>query len=358
LPQYVHTCRPARAAGEPAPRRAANGGRLTIDMHCHLLNEKVEALVRDTPEKKAEPTQQVVSAGEASAAHNRALMSSIYRPKLTDLTERLADMDAAGIDIQAISPAPTQYYYWAGDELADELVRNHNEAIAEICASNAGRFVGLGSVALQNPKRAAEQATHAVRTLGLRGIEISTLVNGVDIGDPRFDPFWAAMESLNAVVFLHPLGTTLGQRLDRFYLSNVVGQPTETAVSLSQMIFGGVFDRYAGLKLCAAHGGGYLPLYISRSDHAYAVRPESCGCARPPSSYLKQIWFDTIVYEPEHLRRLIDVVGVSQMVVGTDYPYDMGHYDPHALIDAIAGLSEREREQILGGNAKALLGIA
>jgi aminocarboxymuconate-semialdehyde decarboxylase len=203
---------------------------------------------------------------------------------------------------------------------------------------------------------AAEQAEHAVRKLGLKGIEVSTLVNGVDIGDPALDPFWAKMDELGAVVFIHPLGTTLGARLSRFYLSNIVGNPAETATVLSQMIFDGVFDRHAGLKVCAAHGGGYLPPYIARSDHGWRVRPE-CGCQRPPSSYLKQIWFDTIVYDPDQLRRLIEVVGAGQVVVGTDYPFDMGHYDPQGLVEAVAGLTEAEREAILSGNAERLLGL-
>jgi aminocarboxymuconate-semialdehyde decarboxylase len=354
---YVHTCRPDRPAGAPPPRRGADGGRLTVDMHCHLLNRAVEKLVADAPQKQAEGPQQVLMSGEASAARNRELMTTVYRPKLTDIAERLADMDAMGVDIQAVSPSPTQYYYWAERDLAVVIVRSLNENLAEVCAAHPDRFVGLGSVALQDPQLAAEQAEHAVRRLGLKGIEISTLVNGVDVGDPRFDPFWAKMEALGAVVFMHPLGTTLGQRLDRFYLSNIVGQPAETAVALSQMIFGGVFDRHAGLKLCAAHGGGYLPLNVSRSDHGYKVRPESCGCARPPSSYLKQIWFDTVVYDPDHLRRLVEAVGAERLVVGTDYPFDMGDYDPQGLVDAVAGLTEAEREAILGGNARALLGL-
>jgi aminocarboxymuconate-semialdehyde decarboxylase len=123
------------------------------------------------------------------------------------------------------------------------------------------------------------------------------------------------------------------------------------------MIFDGLLDRHPGLKIVAAHGGGYLPLYISRSDHGYQVRPESRGCAHPPSSYLKRLWFDSVVYDPQHLQRLIDVVGASQVVIGTDYPFDMGDYTPHALVDALA-LSDADKQRILGGNAAALLGLA
>ena len=357
MTDYVHTCRPARPPGAAAPKRSSEGGRLTIDMHCHLLTPAVEQLVAGAPQRRAEAAQTAEGMGEVSAQRNRDLGRGVYGPKLTDLAVRLADMDAMGVDIQAISPSPNQYYYWAERDLAAEIVRGVNTHIAETCASTPERFRGLGTVALQHPDLAADQAEHAVRELGLKGIEVSTLVDGVDVGDPRFDPFWARMESLNAVVFMHPIGTSIGSRLDRFYLANVIGQPAETTMALSQMIFGGVFDRYPGLKLCAAHGGGYLPHYIARSDHGYAARPEARTCARAPSSYLRRIWYDTIVYDPETLRRLIEIVGASQVVVGTDYPFDMGDYDPHALVDALTGLSEDERKAILGGNAAGLLGL-
>jgi aminocarboxymuconate-semialdehyde decarboxylase len=266
-------------------------------------------------------------------------------------------MDAMGVDIQALSPSPTQYYYWAERDLAEAIVAGVNEHIAEVCASAPDRFVGLGVVALQHPALAAEQAEHAVRKLRLKGIEISTLIEGVDAGDPRFDVFWARMEALDALVFMHPMGTSIGSRLNRFYLSNIVGNPAETTMALSQMIFGGVFDRYPGLKLLAAHGGGYLPAYAARSDHGWDVRPEAHGCEEPPTAYLKRLWYDTIVYDPEQLRRLVDFAGADRIVVGTDYPFDMGDYDPHALVDALKGVSEEERAAILGGNAKALLGL-
>jgi aminocarboxymuconate-semialdehyde decarboxylase len=356
MTDYVHTCRPDRPAGAAAPRRAGEGGRLTIDMHCHLLTAAVDRLAAGHP-RRPQADRPVDADEAASAAHNRELARTVYAPKLTDLNERLADMDAMGVDIQAVSPSPTQYYYWADRDLAVEIVRGVNEHIAEIAASRPERFVGLGTVALQHPELAADQAEHAVRKLGLKGVEISTLIDGVDVGDPRFDPFWARIEALDAIVFLHPLGTSIGSRLNRFYLSNIVGNPAETAMALSHLIFGGAFDRYPGLKLIAAHGGGYLPPYIARSDHGYRVRPEAHGCAHPPSVYLKHIWFDTMVYDAGQLRRLIEVVGASQVVVGTDYPFDMGDYDPQALVDAVAGLSDADRNAILGANAAKLLGL-
>ena len=352
----VHTCRPNRPAGAPAPKRGGDGGRLTIDMHCHLLTPAVEALVAHEPGRRAEVARMAEGAGAESGSVNREL-AAVYAPKLTDLSVRLADMDAQGVDIQALSPSPTQYHYWAPRDLAEQVVARLNEHIAEACASAPDRFVGLGSVALQHPVLAADQAEHAVRRLGLKGVMISTLIDGVDAGDPRFDPFWARMEALGAIVFMHPMGTSIGPRISRFYLSNIVGNPAETTMALSQMIFGGVFDRYPGLKLLAAHGGGYLPAYAARSDHGWDVRPEAHLCREPPSAYLRRLWYDTIVYDPKQLRRLIAFAGADRIVVGTDYPFDMGDYDPQALVDALADVSEADRAAILGGNAKALLGI-
>jgi aminocarboxymuconate-semialdehyde decarboxylase len=197
-----------------------------------------------------------------------------------------------------------------------------------------------------------------MKRLGLRGVEISTSVNGEELDAARLAPFWRKAEELGAVVFIHPFGTTLGDRVSTHYLSNIIGQPLETTIALSHLIFGGVLDRHPGLRIVAAHGGGYLPSYCGRSNHGYAVRPEAKADAKfPPMEYLRKIWFDTLVYEPGALRHLINTVGASQVVVGSDYPFDMGHYDPHGLLAATQGLTEGERGAILGGNAAILLGL-
>jgi aminocarboxymuconate-semialdehyde decarboxylase len=255
-----------------------------------------------------------------------------------------------------ISPSPTQYYYWADPDLAAVLVREQNEAIAALCDKYPDRLAGLGNVALQHAQLATGQLDHAVRNLGLKGVEISTAINGLDLGHPAFASFWDKADDLGCVVLIHPFGTSLGERLERYYLGNIIGQPLETTIALSELIFSGTLDRCDRVKIVAAHGGGYLPTYIGRSDHGHAVRPEARRCRRAPHEYLKRLWFDTIVYDAAALRHLIDRVGVSQVVVGTDYPFDMGHYSPHELIDAVSDLSAADRSAILGGNALALIG--
>jgi len=335
-----------------------NSRQLTIDFHCHVLTLAAEALVADTPQKKSEPALMLKSMGEASVAHNNAVMLPHAFPRLTRVEQRLADMDSMGVDIQVLSPSPTQYYYWADRDRAEQIVRVQNEHVAEVCALHPGRLIGLGTLALQHAELAAEQLEHAMKRLGLRGVEISTSVNGEELDAARLAPFWRKAEELGAVVFIHPFGTTLGDRVSTHYLSNIIGQPLETTIALSHLIFGGVLDRHPGLRIVAAHGGGYLPSYCGRSNHGYAVRPEAKADAKfPPMEYLRKIWFDTLVYEPGALRHLIKTPSARQVVVGSDYPFDMGHYDPHGLLAATQGLTEGERGAILGGNAAILLGL-
>ena len=325
----------------------------TIDVHCHLLTPAVEELVAGHPRKVAEAAASLESMGPDSANVNARMVASLL-PKLTTLAERLCDMDAMGIDVQAVSPTPTQYYSWAEPELAELIADRHNEAIARLCDTAPSRFVGFGAVSMQHPERAALQLETLMRERGFKGVEISTLVNNTDIADRRFDSFWSKADELGAVVFIHPWGTTLGARLAEHYLVNTVGQPLETTLCLSKLIFGGTLDRHRKLKIIAAHGGGYLPLYAGRPDHARAVREEVRGCECRPSDYLKRIWFDSLVYEPRSLKRLIDQVGINQVVLGTDYPFDMGHYDPHTLL---CTLDEEGQRLIAGENAAALLGV-
>jgi len=357
----LHLCAPHSALAPEGPlfARAASGRRrtLTIDLHCHALSLETEKLVAACPQKLAEPEFILRTQGAPSVEYNLKTMLPAAFAKLTDLTRRLRDMDDMGVDIQVLSPSPTQYYYWADPDLAKESVRLQNEHIAELCAQHPDRFAALGNVALQHPDLAVEQLDHCVKQLGFRGVEVSSSVNGLELANEKFMPFWAKVEELGCLVFLHPLGTSLGERVNQYYLSNIVGQPLETTVALSQLIFGGVLDKFPGVKICAAHGGGYLPSYLGRSDHGYRVRPEARIAKRTPRDYLKQLYFDNLVYTPEGVRHLINEVGVSQVVVGTDYPFDMGSYDVHALVDAVPGLSDEERAAVLGGNAARLLGL-
>jgi aminocarboxymuconate-semialdehyde decarboxylase len=197
-----------------------------------------------------------------------------------------------------------------------------------------------------------------MKKLNFKGIEIGTNVAGAEIADPQYEKMWAKAEELGAVVFLHPIGFTSPQRLTKHFLTNVIGNPLDTTVALAHIVFGGVLERYPKLKIVTAHGGGFLGHYPARMDHAYNVRPECHDhISRPPSYYMKKMYYDTMVFSPEGIRHLAAEMGASQLMVGTDYPFDMGHYDIHGLIAAVPNLSEADRGRLLAGNAARLLGL-
>ena len=328
------------------------------DVHAHLLLPGLQGEVeRRAPEAfaQAQALEARRNGPESLAASGRMIGERF--PRLTDLGARLAAMDEQGVERQWVSPSPSHFYPWAEEQLAVWIASEANRLIADHVAGAPDRLTGLGLVPLQHPSRILELVDDAVLGRGLAGIEISSFAGDVELSDPRLEPLWTRVEELGAIVFLHPFGCSLDERLDRFYLSNTVGQPVENAVALSHLIFGGVLDRHPGLRLVAAHGGGYLPTAIGRSDHAWRVRPEAHGCVDEPSSYLRRLWFDTVVHDPAGLRRLIEVAGADRVVLGSDFPFDMGPDDPVGFVRS-AHLEGDVESAVLGGNAAALLAQA
>ena len=330
-----------------------HGTPCTVDVHAHIDAPAVYGLVQDEPGLAADQAAQFATFGAESIQRNIELMTTSYRPLLDELSARLAQMDASGVDIQAISVVPTLYHYWADAPLADNIVAVANEHIAAAVAEKPDRLVGLATVALQHPELAADQLRMAHSQLGMRGAEISTGVPGRDLSDPALEPFWAAAEELGSFLFIHPWGCSLGSRLALGYLGNVIGQPAETTIALHHLVFGGVLDRFPSLRICAAFGGGYFPHYLGRADHAYQVRPESRLMARPPSAYLDSLYFDSLVHTGDALSRLVSIAGADHVLLGTEYPFDMGVTDPVERIGAI-GLPPAGRDAITGGNAARL----
>jgi aminocarboxymuconate-semialdehyde decarboxylase len=326
----------------------------TIDAHAHVLLPEIEQAVAGAPGHAEHRALDALRNGPVSLETSGRMVAERMR-SLTEVTARLSDMDGAGVDVQIVSPSPSHYHYWADRDLPRTVWRLANEGTAAHCAKAPDRLHGLGLVPLQHPDLAVEALDHAL-SLGLKGVEISSHAPGRDLSDPGLDPFWTAAASRGAVVFLHPFGCTLDERLDRFYLSNIVGQPVENAVALSHLIFSGVLDRHPGLKVLAAHGGGYLPTYLGRADHGWRVRPEARGCAHPPSTYLRRIWFDSLVYEPAALRALIDAAGAAQVVLGSDHPFDMGVDDPVQRIAAALSPGP-DLDAVRGTNAAALFDL-
>jgi aminocarboxymuconate-semialdehyde decarboxylase len=327
-----------------------------IDIHCHAAQAPGVAPLM---EGRWKPEYDAASyfTNEASQAHNRKLGREQYGLALTSLDERLIRMDRSRVDIQAVSPSPQQFY-WAERDLGARLCRLQNEHVARLVEGNPSRFVGLGSVPLQDTRAAVAELDVLTGGLGLRGVQISTYVAGKELGDAALEPFWQAAAAHGSVVFIHPLGFTHGERLRDFYLNNAVAHPFESTLALSSLIFNGVLHRNPVLKIVVAHGGGYLPFHSSRLDHAWEVRPECrLHIDRPPSEYLRQVYVDTVVYTPESVRALIDNMGVEHVLLGTDYPFDMGEDDPVGLVERVPGLTDEERALVCGGNAARLLGM-
>jgi aminocarboxymuconate-semialdehyde decarboxylase len=326
-------------------KRRRSGKTLTVDIHCHISTPECEPLVRELFSAEKEPF--VFFATAETREVNRRLFATMAA-KMTSPEERLKDMDRMGIDIQVISPSPNQYYYWTEGALGLQLARMQNERVAEIVHAYPTRFVGT-----------VQELERVVKELGLQAVEISTNVNGADFDDPRFEPVFARAEELGVLLFIHPIGCTAGERMRDYYLINIVGHPLESTVAVSRLIFGGVLERHPHLKICVAHGGGYLPFYAGRMDHAYQVRPECQHMIqRPPSTYLRQLYFDTVLYTAENLVYLVKQVGGDHVLLGTDYPADMGEADPLGYIGKVRSLSREDKVNICGGNAARLLRLA
>jgi aminocarboxymuconate-semialdehyde decarboxylase len=276
---------------------------------------------------------------------------------LTNVSERLRAMDAQGIDVEALSINP--FWYEAERDVVEKLIDVQNEKLAEFCAGEPERFVGLASVALQHPELAAQQLEDGAKKYGLRGTLIGGSVNGEELADPKYHPFWAKAEELGSLVFIHPQGTEeLERRLQgNGMLTNVIGNPLETTIALSHLIFEGMLDRFPGLKILAAHGGGYLPSYAGRSDAGGMTFPDRyTPLKKKPTDYLRQLYFDSLVFTPEGLRHLVAEVGAGQVVIGTDYPYPW----TSTAVDHVLNtpeLTDEERIAILGETASKLVGI-
>jgi aminocarboxymuconate-semialdehyde decarboxylase len=281
---------------------------------------------------------------------------------MEDTSTRLAAMDTQGIDVECLSINP--FWYRAGKDESAELIRLQNEALVEFCAKQPDRFGGFATAALQHPELAAEQVEHAVKKLGFRGVSVGGSVAGLELADPKFNPFWAKCEEHGVLVFLHPTGTRELEPSGRLngsgLLTNTIGNPLETTIALSHLIFEGTLDRFPGLKICAAHGGGFLGSYANRSDAVIKTFPNRVGPLpkKKPTAYLKdgQLFFDTIVFTPEALRHLIAESGVGQIMIGTDYPFPWTSTEVD-LVMSTPGLSDEDRIAILGGTAQKLMGI-
>src|SRR5215470_14993881 len=314
----------------------------TIDVHAHCVFHDAVNLMGDDARDVVAPVKGVENLSIAVA-------------------ERLKQMDAMAIDMEVLSINP--FWYGKDRDTAAAIVKMQNEKLAELCALQPERFAAFASLALQFPDLAVQQLDDAVKKLGLKGAQIGGSVAGEDFSNPKFDPVWAKAEELGAVLFIHPQSTPeLAKRFrGNGLLSNTIGNPLDTTIALQHLIFEGTLDRFPGLKILAAHGGGYLGSYAARSDHAcFVAPPGACNpdikLKKQPTEYLRQLYFDALVFTPEALRHLVAQVGDSQVMLGSDHPF-VWEQHPVDHIFATTTLSDEEKTAILGGNAARLLGI-
>jgi predicted TIM-barrel fold metal-dependent hydrolase len=335
----------AARAQDPVRQRlpiTVNGKRVkTIDVHSHCMFHEATSLLGNDASSVMSPVK---------GAQDAYIV----------LEQRFKAMDAMAIDMEVLSINP--FWYGKNRDLAEQIVKIQNEKLAELCAAHPDRFAAFGSLALQYPDLAVQQLETAMRQQGLRGAAIGASVLGENFSDPKFHPVWAKAEELGAVLFIHPLGVPeLNQRLKgNGWLGNTIGNPLETTIALQHLIFEGTLDRFPGLKIIAAHGGGYLPSYAPRSDHACFVSPAGCNpdivLKKQPTEYLRQLHFDALVFTPEAVRHLAAQVGASQLMLGSDHPYPWEQH-PVDLIFACSSLSEKEKVGVMHDNAARLLGL-
>jgi aminocarboxymuconate-semialdehyde decarboxylase len=337
---------------KPIPVQA-RGRHLIVDIHCHLGIPAAEQIIQ--ARHPGPPPGIGDFTSPRTMEVNRAQFAAIGRT-LNSVEQRLQDMDRLGIDVQALSPSPGQYYYFAEEETGRAAAQAVNDGIASAVAGHADRFVGMGTVPLQNVQMAIEELRRCVRTLDLRGIVINTNVNGTDLHAASLRPFFAAAEELGILLFIHPLGFTHANRMREYYFNNLIGNPLESTLAMGHLIFGGVLDRHPGLRICVAHGGGYMPGYWGRMDHGWRARADCREhCQNLPSSYLRKFWLDTLVFDQAELESLVRTHGADRLCLGTDYPFDMSEPDP---VGFHSRLAQAERAKILGLNAAELLGLA
>jgi aminocarboxymuconate-semialdehyde decarboxylase len=331
---------PVRAQAKPAGRRreVVVGGRRvkTIDVHAHCVIPEAVALMGRKLEQFRGPGMAIVA------------------------QDRMREMDEQGIDVEALSINP--FWYRAERDLAAQVVKIQNEKLSALCAAHPDRFVAFASLSLQFPDLAVQQLEEGVKKLGLRGAAIGGSVAGEDFSDPKFHPVWAKAEELGVLLFIHPQSTPeLAKRFKgNGWLSNVIGNPLDTTIALQHLIFEGTLDRFPGLKICAAHGGGYLPSYAPRSDHGCRVAPEECDSKitlkKKPTEYLRGLYFDSLIFTSEALRHLAAEVGSGQIVMGTDHPIPWQNKAVDHILNT-RSLSDAEKVAMLGGTAAKLLGI-
>jgi aminocarboxymuconate-semialdehyde decarboxylase len=327
---------------------------MNIDIHAHII---VPEITRSQAPDEAWRPEVAWQNGKQSVDFNGKQINSTLRD-FVDIGTILVEQEKADVDVVLLSPWSSLFRYDADPKECLRTCQIQNDSLARLVSDHISSMRAVGAVPLQDSSLAVAELERVMNQLGLAGVEIGTNVGGTYLGDPQFRPFWEAAEALGAFVEIHPVPGVGGSAKREYYLWNAYANPAETALTTAHMILSGLLEEHPNLKICLFHGGGHLPYQIGRLDRAYEVRPEARKkISAPPSTYLKKFYFDTVTHSSLALSYLVDLVGASQVLLGSDYPFDMGYEQPTKLVEELPDLAEDDKQAILGENARLLLGI-
>jgi aminocarboxymuconate-semialdehyde decarboxylase len=347
------------AGGVPGSARAqmasatAAAGVPAIDIHAHYYPQGYFDVVKA---EGARFNAEFQTDGQTFSFKTPAGSNGGLPNKFIDVKQRLAEMDGQGVAVQALS-LTTPMVYWADGETSHKLAAAWNDGAIASHKAHPDRFVVLATLPMLDRDRAIDELNRVSGQPGVRGVYMGTNISGNDLDDPMFAPILARIEALDLPIFLHPLQTIGGKRVAGYHLANLLGNPIDTAIAASRLIFSGVLDRHPKLQVNLPHAGGVLPILMGRIDHGWKVRKENKHLAQAPSTYLRRFTYDTIAHSKPIMEFVISMVGADRIMIGSDYCFDMGYEQPIAFVDQL-NLSPEQRKQILGGNAAKVLKLA
>ncbi|MED0738506.1 amidohydrolase family protein [Aneurinibacillus thermoaerophilus] len=326
-----------------------------VDFHTHIIPEDISHLT-----EKLQGDRWPILNRTCTCGANIMVAGKVFREvtdQVWDPAKRIHDMERENVDIQVLSPIPVTFSYWAPAEEAEVMVRIQNDFIAETVRQNPERFIGLGTVPLQNTEIAIHEMDRCMNELGLKGIEIGTNVNGKNLDDPYLIEFFEMCDRWKVPIFIHPWETLGRERMPRHNLMYTVGMPSETSLAAASLILGGVIEKFPRLKICFAHGGGSFPYILPRLDKGWRVWPHLRLIEQPPSYYAKNFYFDSLVNDPLNIQYLVDRFGYDRILMGSDYPFLLRESPPGEVIDKTLAITEEQKRAMLGENALRFLNI-